>query len=294
MQQVQHILLRSIYLEQIKLWIFELGRLAIWIDIRASVQSNELRILGSTFSCALNFIFFFKVKFNQLYRKRSQQFKKDYSKKISTDQPRKTLEFEFLGYHSLTQPKFYHPFRGSSAYNTAFEKNTLKKKLRTSQETNLPELHDKSPLRLSNNHKKRNHNSIAPKNPVENLQNALQTSTPNSKFTKMRKSNQQRKPRTSDPFLKDRTAERTLTPIQRMAVKEVMKLKHRQTIKSGSPLALTLAAAPEEEEEETLGKPCPSPSPFLAIFLNSFPRNFVRAGNRSIVFWCSARPHSPS
>lgn len=55
--------------------------------------------------------------------------------------------------------------------------------------------------------------------------------------------------------------------MQRMAVKDVMKLKHRQTIKIGSPLALSLAAAPEEEEEEeVLGNP--SPSLLLAILLS--------------------------
>lgn len=47
---------------------------------------------------------------------------------------------------------------------------------------------------------------------------------------------------TSDPFLKDRTAERTLTAMQRMAAREVMTLKHRQVIKKGSALARTRPA----------------------------------------------------
>lgn len=80
--------------------------------------------------------------------------------------------------------------------------------------------------------------------------------------------------------------------MQRMAVKDVMKLKHRQTIKRGSPLALSLAAAPEEEEEEeVLGNP--SPSLLLAILLSVLSRKIplekmkeksvmVRAGEWSI------------
>ena len=52
------------------------------------------------------------------------------------------------------------------------------------QETNLPELHDVSPLRLSNNHKERNHNSITSKNAIENLRNTLQTSSTNSTVKK--------------------------------------------------------------------------------------------------------------
>lgn len=49
---------------------------------------------------------------------------------------------------------------------------------------------------------------------------------------------------TSDPFLKDRIAERTLTAIQRIAVSAVMTLKQRHTIKNGSPplFALTRVA----------------------------------------------------
>lgn len=45
--------------------------------------------------------------------------------------------------------------------------------------------------------------------------------------------------RTSDPFLKDRTAERALTATHSRAVTAVMKLKQRHTMSKGSALART-------------------------------------------------------
>lgn len=61
---------------------------------------------------------------------------------------------------------------------------------------------------------------------------------------------------TSEPFLKDLTAERTLTQTQRRATAAVIKLKHLQTIRSGSGPGRTLAfvrVGGRREEEAVAG-----------------------------------------
>lgn len=67
---------------------------------------------------------------------------------------------------------------------------------------------------------------------------------------------------TSDPFLKERTAERTFTAMQRMPTRAVTKLKHLHTTKKGSGPALIL----ELDDNPGPASPSPPPSPsFLAI-----------------------------
>lgn len=73
---------------------------------------------------------------------------------------------------------------------------------------------------------------------------------------------------TSNSILKDRTAARMFTAMQRIAANAVMKLKHLQTTKNGSGFVLTRA---EEEEGPPpvipLGVELSPSAAFVAIFV---------------------------
>lgn len=74
---------------------------------------------------------------------------------------------------------------------------------------------------------------------------------------------------TSDPFLKERTAERTLAAMQRMAAEPVTKLKPLHATKKGSGLRLVLVVVMVVELDGAVAAFSWSTSPFLAIFVFS-------------------------
>ena len=141
------------------------------------------------------------------------------------------------------------------------------------RKNDLPELHNEFPFGLSKNHKASNENRITPKYSIEYLQ-IQKIKNKNLSHTKeSEKERERERESTSDPSLKDRMAERTLTAMQRMAVRAVMTLKPLQTIKKGSGLVLSivllvlvwlLMALEDEDVLATL-----SPSPLRPIFFLS-------------------------
>lgn len=90
--------------------------------------------------------------------------------------------------------------------------------------------------------------------------------------THKRRETERQREGTSYPFLKERTAERTLTAMQRMAQMEVRTLKHRQMTRKGSGLARTLRPP---DPPPALLRGCefspPSAPSCLAIFLTPLP-----------------------
>ena len=76
---------------------------------------------------------------------------------------------------------------------------------------------------------------------------------------------------TSDPFLKERTAERTLAAMQRMAAEPVTKLKPLHATKKGSGLrlVLVLVVVMVVELDGAVAAFSCSTSPFLAILVFS-------------------------
>lgn len=149
---------------------------------------------------------------------------------------------------------------------------------------NLPELEDESPFRLSQNHKECNPNRVTPEYPIEYLQSPshalkfsprhrkkyihalIQNNNARSAHTQAYMhmvETERERVSTSDPFSKDRIADRMLTTMQRIATRAVMTLKHLQTTRKGSVLTLSLVVVVPEDSLPKL-----SSSPSLAIFLS--------------------------
>lgn len=136
-------------------------------------------------------------------------------------------------------------------------------------EMNLGKFEDKTPFCLNENNKTSNHHSITPEYSIEDLlggkdQNFRQISKCNDCAQRGREEEEEEITSWLSP--KERTAARTLTTTQRIAMREVTRLKHLQTTRKGSALFPSLDFTDLEEDAAGVS----SISSLLSI-LNRFP-----------------------